>query len=49
MIPAVTLQLSGYSVAKITSIGLLVAVVSSVVPVRRVVRLDPVSAFHVGG
>jgi putative ABC transport system permease protein len=46
MIPAVTMRLSAMSIIKIAGLGLLVAIVSSLLPARQIARVDPVSAFQ---
>ncbi len=46
LIPAVTMILTLASVAKITILGLLVAIVAAYLPARQVASLDPASAFQ---
>jgi ABC-type antimicrobial peptide transport system permease subunit len=46
LIPAVTMILTLASVAKITTLGLLVAIVAAYLPARQVASLDPASAFQ---
>jgi putative ABC transport system permease protein len=48
LIPAVTMKLSAASVAKIAVVGVLVAIVSALVPARQVAEVDPVTAFNQG-
>jgi putative ABC transport system permease protein len=46
LIPAVTLKLTASAVARIALVGVVVALVASIVPARQIARVDPVSAFH---
>ncbi len=46
LIPAVTMKLTVASVAKITGVGVFVAIAAALLPARQIARLDPVSAFH---
>ncbi len=38
--------MAGESIAKVLIVGVLVAIVSSLIPARQIARVDPVSAFH---
>jgi putative ABC transport system permease protein len=46
LIPMVTLQLTAASVVRTAAAGVLVAVLASILPARRIARLDPVTAFQ---
>ncbi len=46
LVPMVSLQLTGASVIRIGVASVVVALIASAVPARRIARVDPVSAFH---
>lgn len=46
LVPMITLEVSFVSVLRIGAVGVVVAVVASLIPARRLVKIDPVSAFQ---
>ncbi len=46
LVPQVTLLLTTKAVARVATIGVLVAVIASLVSARQITRVDPLSAFH---
>ncbi len=46
LVPQVTLRITGSAIERIAVLGVTVALVSSLVPARRIARADPVTAFH---
>jgi putative ABC transport system permease protein len=48
LIAAITMKLAAESVAKIAFTGLLVSVVSALIPAHQIGRVDPMTAFHQG-
>lgn len=45
-LPQVTLLLTASSVLRIGAVGIVVALVASIVPARQIARVDPLSAFQ---